>query len=441
MPIERRLILTRRFEMSLRAGFAEYDITPTEFPVRTYFSTADSVIDPIYAHAAVFDDGRTIIAFLSLDVVIVEAEYAERIRGGIAAATPLAESNIMVCATHNHACPAVVERPGFKKDDEYLDFMVEKGIETVVGAFKSLQSVEWGFKSGFEERVSFNRRYVKRNGTVVSQPSIDLFDEDILRREGVVDPELAVLCARNAEGAVIGMLVNFACHAVHHMGNLSAGYPGVLCEKLKKLYGPECVCVFLNGACGNVIHRNYSDPEQVDVKENIGSVLANDVELLVEAADFRQNAELAAVEKIMPVKYREIRGLRENLHRLEEFNVFKSLVSKGWYEFSLRELERLHAESDHEMAVVQAFRIGDVFFGTAPCEYFAENALRVKEKRPAAKTLVVSLANGWLGYIPHKEAFERDGGHERTWAFWSKMEAAAGEMIGDAIISLVDELS
>ena len=71
---------------------------------------------------------------------------------------------------------------------------------------------------------------------------------------------------------------------------------------------------------------------------------------------------------------------------------------------------------------------------------FAENALRIKERSPADTTFVVSLANGWLGYIPHKAAFDRDGGHESTWAFWSKMEPAAGEIIGDAIIELINDI-
>ena len=426
--------------MELRAGFAEIDISPTKFPVVTYFSSANEVMDPLFAHAAVFDDGTTTLAFLSFDVVIVEVEYVKRIRDGIAALRNIPISNIMVSATHNHACPSVVERPASGKDDEYLDFMVEKGIAVVAKAFDALEPVEYGIKSGFEERVSFNRRYIKKNGTVVSQPRIELFNNDILCHEGVVDPEIGVLCVRNANGRIIGVMVNFACHAVHHMGSLSAGFPGVLCERIKKFYGPECVCLFLNGACGNIIHRNYSDPDQEDTKERIGTILADDVKQLIDEMSFEKNASLAAAESNVRIKYRDFRGLEKNINNLEDFNVFQSLLTKGWYKFSLKELKKLHAKSDHEEAIVQVFKIGDVFFGTAPCEYFAENALRIKKESLQKNTFVVSLANGWLGYIPHKAAFERDGGHESTWAFWSKMEHDAGDIIADEILELIETL-
>ncbi|MCK5843881.1 MAG: hypothetical protein KAG97_04180, partial [Victivallales bacterium] len=201
--------------MNLHAGFAEIDITPTIFPVMTYLSTAEDVMDPLFAHAAVFDDGRTKLAFLSLDVVIVEAEYADRIRDGASKSTEIQKANIMVCATHNHACPAVVERPGFEKTHDYIEFMIERGIDAVAKAHDALQPVEYAVQSGFEERVSFNRRYIKKNGTIVSQPRIDFLSDEILCREGVVDPELGVLCARDKNGKIIGMLVTFACHAVH----------------------------------------------------------------------------------------------------------------------------------------------------------------------------------------------------------------------------------
>jgi len=426
--------------MSLRAGFAEMEITPISFPVRTYFSSATEVMDPLFAHAAVFDDGKNKLAFLSLDVVIVEAEYVIEIRKKIASQINIPETSIMVCATHNHACPAVVDRPGSDKDDDYLNFMIERGVNAVIKAYDALEDVEFGVNSGFEERISFNRRYIKKNGTVISQPAINTDSNDILCHEGVTDPELGVISIKNNAGKIIGMLVNFSCHAVHHMGNLSAGFPGIICDKIKEFYGSDCVCVFLNGACGNVIHKNFSDCEQKDTKETTGTILANDVKSLIEQTSYKKEASLTALESTVEIKYRDISGLEKNINNLEEFNVFEALISKGWYKYSLKKLKQMYAKSDHEDAIIQVFKIGDVFFGTAPCEYFAENALKIKEESPSERTFVVSLANGWLGYIPHKAAFNRKGGHESTWAIWSKMEESAGDIIADEILTLIKEV-
>ncbi len=427
--------------MSFQAGFAEIDISPTVFPVRTYFSSADTVMDPLFAHAAAFSNGGTTLVFLSLDVVIVEAEYAIEIKRRISEQCEIPSDNIMVCATHNHACPAVVDRPGSEKDDIYLDFMITQALNAALAAVDKMEKCALGIGAGFEEGISFNRRYVKKDGTVVSQPKITLETDDILCHEGVVDPEVGVVCVRNIAGNIVGVLVNFACHAVHHMGSLSAGYPGVLSCELKKSYGPDCVCVFLNGACGNVIHRNFSDPEQMDTKEITGKVLADDVKSLIDRLEFSDQADLAAAETVIKIKYRDIHGLEENIDSLENFNVFSSLIAKGWYKYSLEKLRLMHAVSDHEEAIIQVFRIGDVFFATAPCEYFSENALKIKADNPNARIFVVSLANGWLGYVPHPAAFKRRGGHESTWAIWSKMEESAGDLIADQISTLVKEIS
>jgi hypothetical protein len=427
--------------MNISAGFAETDISPAYFPIRTYFASADKVIDPISSHAAVFSDGNTVLAFLSLDVVIVEYEYVQRIREKISLTRPIPAANIMVCATHNHACPAVVERPGSEKEEKYLDFMIEQGAKAVIQAYDAMVPVEIGSGSCDERRISFNRRFVRKNGSVISQPKYQIVKDDVLFNEGVIDPEVGVLCVRDLNRKIIGMLVNFACHAVHLMGQLSAGYPGVMCNRLKESYGKDCVCVFLNGACGNVIHRNYEDPNQNDTKEITGGVLAGDVKLIVDKLKFSKQTSLSADSAAINIKYRDFSSLEKNIDNLAPFNVFEVLITKGWYRWTLEKLKEAHSRSNNESAEIQVFKIGDTVFGTAPAEYFAQHALRIKKQSKMAKTFVVSLANGWLGYIPHREAFDRIGGHESTCGIWSKMEPAAGDLIADKILELIDNLN
>jgi hypothetical protein len=425
--------------MSLQAGFSEVEITPQRFPVRTYWTTVESVVDPLYAHAAVFRDATTVIAFLSLDLVIVEREYVERIRRRVSEACSIPGHCIMVCATHNHACPAVVERPWSQKDDAYIDDMVEWAAKAVITAWQRMAPVTVGTGRGYEGRVSFNRRYIRKNGSVISQPSFDIVDRDVLFAEGVIDPEVGVLSVRDAGGKVIGMLVNFACHAVHLMGQLSAGFPGVMCNRLKEKYGNDFVCVYLNGACGNVIHRNYADPGQKDTKENIGTILADDAIRIEQDITYGDDKTITAQSTQVRIGYREIAGLEKNLDNLAAFNVFKGLIERGWYSWSLDRLKEMHARSDHEQAEIQLLTIGGTVFGAVPAEYFSQYALRIKEQSVAETTFVVSLANGWVGYIPHREAFDRIGGHESTWCISCKMEPDAGNIMANALLRLIQK--
>lgn len=422
--------------MQVQAGFAEVDITPIAFPVRTYWGTVETVVDPLFAQASVFDDGAHIVAFLALDIVIIERQYVEAIRERVSRVCPIAPSAIMVTATHNHACPAVVDRPWSAKEPAYLELLVERSAEAVVEAYEGRVPVQVGTGSGFEGRVSFNRRYILKNGSVISQPSFAVMDSEVLYGEGTIDPEVGVLAVRDGEGQILGLLVNFACHATHLMGQLSAGFPGVLRDELKATYG-DCVCLFLNGACGNVIHRNFADPDQQDTKEHIGAILAADVRRVVDGLSYQTEATVAAHVTSLDLAYREIAGLEENLDNLEAYNVFQSLLARDWYRWSLTKLKALHAERDHEVAEVQVLRVGATCFGAVPAEYFAQFTLRIKEESPVPHTFVVTLANGWLGYIPHRQAFERIGGHESTWCISSKMAPEAGDQIADAMLGLI----
>jgi len=425
--------------MSLQAGFAEVDISPKSFPVRTYWSTVDTVIDPLFARAAVFRSGGSMIAFLSLDIVIIEREYVAKIRRIIGGSCPVPPENVMICATHNHACPAVVDRPWSAKDESYLEQVVTLGAQAVVNAYNALIPAAAGTGSCYEERVSFNRRFILKNGSVISQPSRQVVERDVLYAEGIIDPEVGVLSVRDANGRITGMLVNFACHAVHLMGSISAGFPGYMANVLKKKYGDDLVCVFLNGACGNVIHKNFGDPDQPDTMDRIGSILAGDVTNIESGITYSAEAQVSAKSTNVNIKYRPIDELEKNLGNMEKFNVFKGLIERHWYEWSLNKLKKLHTQKDHEEAEIQALCIGETVFGAIPAEYFCQHSLRIKEQSAAHETFVVSLANGWLGYIPHREAFNRIGGHESTWCYSSRMDPEAGDRLADTLLNLIKQ--
>jgi hypothetical protein len=50
--------------------------------------------------------------------------------------------------------------------------------------------------------------------------------------------------------------------------------------------------------------------------------------------------------------------------------------------------------------------------------------------------LVVECANGQLGYIPTKQAFER-GGYETTFSPWSRVAPEAGDLLVEAAGELI----
>ena len=66
---------------------------------------------------------------------------------------------------------------------------------------------------------------------------------------GPVDHRVPVLAARSADGALVGLVFGYACHATTlSFDKWCADYPGYACESLEKS-NPGAVCAFMAG-CG-----------------------------------------------------------------------------------------------------------------------------------------------------------------------------------------------
>ncbi len=430
--------------MPIHAGFSEVDITPRYWPIRKYGGLHHTVYatwatDPLYAKAAVFEAGGERIAMVALDVVIIEAEHVAAIREQVQERVGIPPEHVLVCATHNHACPAVITRPVFDREEEYLAFLRASAVQAIAQACEGLQEVTLGVVSGFEGRLSFNRRWIMKDGTVKTHPRPA--SPDMRCAEGGIDPELGVLCARDAEGKVVGVIVNFACHAVHKMGGpvVSAGFPGSLCRRVREALGDRCTCVFVNGACANIHHANPMDPDYVDDPERMGRLLAADVVALLPQTTPLQGDTVAGITRDIRLPLRDFSALERQVQDPEFTKPL--LASNDVYRASLEVLRAIRAQRDHEVANVQVLRVGEAAFACIPAEYFTEHGLRIKMESPLERTFVISLANGWVGYVPTVQAFSRPCGHETTSALWSKLVPEAGDMLADAALRMVAEMT
>jgi hypothetical protein len=419
--------------MSLRAGFAEIDITP---PIGTQIIgwlaviVSKAVLDPLFARAAVFEAGGQQVAFIQLDTLSVRWKTVETIRRRISETYGFPGQHVMVVATHNHAGPAVVNCGDARRDDAYLETLVEKVVAMFGAALANLTEAEVGFHSLAEFELSYNRRVVMRDGTVQCQVTFD--DPKALYVEGPIDPEMAVLAARKPNGELLGAVVNFACHPTHHGsdGVLSAGFPGVLAAEMKARGCP--ITLFLNGAAGNIIFFDVRHGNRGRSQEELGRLLADDVSRALEKMTYRTALTLSCRAKTISLPYRaltedEIRGTARGAQRFVDSAVYDREIP--------RVVERIRARG-HEPAQVQVLRLDELCYAAVPAEYFVELGLRIKEQAYPRHALVVGFANGMLGYVPHREAFRR-GGYETTFAGSSKMAPEAGALLADAALELI----
>ena len=98
-----------------------------------------------------------------------------------------------------------------------------------------------------------------------------------------------------------------------------------------------------------------------------------------------------------------------------------------------------HAQLIEEVAV-QVMALGDVAIVALPVELFTDFGRQIKAGSPFRQTFVVTLANGWHGYVPTLEAFAR-GGYEPRFAFPSRLVPEAGNLLTDAALALLHRLA
>ena len=101
-------------------------------------------------------------------------------------------------------------------------------------------------------------------------------------------------------------------------------------------------------------------------------------------------------------------------------------------------VQMLAQNTQPALVPLQVVRIGDVLIGTSPCETFAEIGLEFKRRSPLRQAFMVSLAHGYIGYLPTPRHFEL-GGYE-TWPGTNSLEPQASVKMLDALMEMAAEI-
>jgi len=426
----------------LQAGFAEIDITPpAHCTLAGYFHPRqiEGVLDPLFARAAVLESGGQRIALVSCDLLSLRRETVATARREIERMTGIPGQHVALFATHTHTGPFPSRIFGVDPDEGYLAMVAAKIVEAVGAAASALAPAELGVGTAFEPRISFNRRWVMKDGRVRTHPPRG--STDLSHPEGPMDPEVGVLCFRRPGGEVAGLFVNFACHTnVVGGSQVSADYPGGLSRAAKARYGAACVTVFGNGACGDLCQIDVTDPAKKDYgwewADHMGQVLAEDVEKARVSMAFGSEARLRVARRTLSVP---IRDPETTPYHGTMFGGEPGPELDARYKEEQAELgARMRANPNVEFEV-QALRIGPAALVMIPAELFVEFGLEIKLRSPVQPTFVVELANGIIGYVPTPKAFEH-GGYETRTATSSRLVPEAGAQIVVAALAALEEL-
>lgn len=424
-------------QAALRGGCSKVNITP---PLGTTLigsqgKPSDSVMDDLYARAMVLSDGPNTVALVSADLLYTPLEdITDPVRTLVHEKLGIAKQNIMVCATHTHSGPEVFRRsklppksrvPVSDLAESYRQVLVGKMAEAVVTAHQALRDVRIGTAVGEVPDVLFNRRPVARDGRVkttftlppevVATRRIETSGEGDTRvlftlssagaplEFGPVDPRVYVLRMEEADGRLVGSVVNFGCHPVciypQFSTAVSADYPALVTRVVEQAEGG--VSLFTLGLAGNVVPIQRGAKLRAQIGTAVGGEALRTLQFIATADEITLGGRCRQV--VFPVK---------------------------------------KALSDAETAPpitteIQVLRLGNIYVLGLPGEVLVEVGMEIRKRAGVEKLLIATVANDTIGYVCHSQAYDQ-GGYEPEAA--TSLLKGAGEIMVKESLALLKEI-
>ena len=399
-----------------QAGFGRVDITPAVgCRLIGYGNRAGGSVgihDSLLARAMVIESAGQRWALVSCELCSLSAATVQKSRTAVERRTGIAPEHLFLAATHTHSGPHDRDTGSWERP---LDELIADAVQEAVGYLRPAHIASgYGMLYGY----SINRRWIDRP----------------------VDPGLAVIRIDDSTGKPLGLLANFACHAVV-MGSdnlhISADWPGYACARLEAELGSDTTCLFFQGGAGNInplvagVRQHLRGVQPVTSIGNISTYYgSNDHGHIYNIGDRRGGTfdEVAELGNAFVVEAMHVyRGLQPTPPGRAPWS--KQIVVqavRGPEEPPPGPSSRSPTVTDYEEllaagipAEIMLFGLGDVLLVGQPGEVFAETALKLRiwlRTLGYATPILVSYANGWLSYLPEPADFP-EGGYEVSRAY------------------------
>lgn len=445
----------------LLVGAAQVDITP-DLPVEKggpfRSLKATGILSPLTAQAVAWQKGSESVIWVSCDLGNIIEEPLARFRQRVAEQTGVPPERIHVSATHTHGSPtcpsfSIIRNESQEREvRETYDTIMEKAAAAAVEAHRNRKPARLGYGRGRAERTCFNRRFIMPDGTARMYGG-----PNQVRVEGPVDHEVQVVWFEHSgSGSPIAVLVNLAVHPSQMYGSqrLGSEYPGVMRETVCAALGRTVPILFLQGACGNVCTRDcekdLSWGRGTEGIRTIGKLLAGEVIRLLHGsrATATEGVVFAQTRTLLDLPYRsfpehQAAPIRQIIRAAYESPDPVALLEKHFPSTEqkaranmIAQLDFLKEQRPTETLELVGIRLGDIVFVTTPAHQFVEFQIDLKKAFLGKPVVLVDLTNGFVNYVPTRQAIERGGYTTERRRFGPE----AGEMILAASVALVDKL-
>jgi len=433
----------------LRVGKAVVDITPVEgtpmqSPQRPPFEIklSEPAHDPLQIKAVILEvDGRK-AALVVCDLTSIPNRIIDAARRTIGETTDIDPTAVMISATHTHTAPQI--RPRYvtnadaearRKTTEYVEQLPARIAEAIQRANQDLVVAEASAAFGYEDAISFNRRFQMRDGTIETNPgkTDPMLLGKIIRPDGPIDPQVGVVTFHKINGDPLATFVNFCIHLDTIGGNRpSADFPFQMSKLLAEVLGPDLLTSFVAGASGNINHYDLLRTDRIHRRKDsqeatrIGTILAADVLKAYRQRESLKIGSLRTKREIVRLSMPPEKGRRIADQYGNSTQFFDGEVEV----FNHDGVQQFDAE-------VQVIALGhDLAWVSFPGELFVELGLALKQASPFRFTMIHTLTNGAIGYVPNLKAHS-SGAYEGT---ASRCDPGSGEHLINVATRLLIEL-
>jgi hypothetical protein len=409
-------VITRRLEPPLGAPMMGYGAR---------VGTATGAHDPLCVRALYLAAERDVL-LVECDLCLLAPPQADALRARLAAQSGVAEERILVGCIHTHAGPDT----GFgallagREPPAYVPALLDAVVEAGAAAAARAEPARLGVGSA-NASIGRNRR----------------------REGGPLDREVLVLRVDRRDGSPLAIAWIHGCHPTalgHENLAYSADWPAAANAALAARF-PGATPMFLLGAHADVDPRTRGLLDLAIAGQSAGvdfatcEALGREVgEAVADAAEgitTRGDAPIggAAAREAIPVHRADEASRRQALAALELD------AGREWGTGELYALERertahLPPEERRERlarvrrylrdrtaarfafgetpeVLVQVLRLGDAWLLGLPLEPTVDVGLDWKRRAPPSRAALVSIANGWMRYLPHARNFAEPGAH------------------------------
>ena len=416
----------------MKVGFSKVCITPPigvhleGYSGRTFPSIG--VHDDLYATTLVIEINGERIALISCDLIGLPVEFVKTVKEKISIQLGIPAANVLIAATHTHSGPVML---GLQRSDELIERWKEALPDYIVG------NVRAAIRSSRDGVIAYGLGSVAYVGKNRRTPN------------GPVDPQLSVLHFKALDGEELGAVINYTCHGTvldHKNLLISSDYIGYLREYLNKVRGSDIPVLFFNGAEGDInigysadlsaLGKEVGRERTFRIAEKMGKVLAFNAAGLIEEMDkYRAISKMETLVKKVQIETRKPRN--EDLLKKAIANTSDPLELY----YLKEELKFAGGNPPDKIAIdLQLIRLDELCMFAIPGEPFVEIGLKLKKHASPLKSMVIGLANGWVGYIPTQRAYG-EVGYETRLGRWSYLEKDAGENIIGSFLNMLKQIS